>query len=338
MCRNSCRRSTWSPATSSIGTISGGSPVILGSPSTIVVSLPNAFMLSFVRPLATFASIRFMFAFMSFAPAWRRISAISSSTSIREYQSGRFPIAENVRMLSRYERPTSRLIASRCFSSKPRSRPATAKLATSRLTSHSNGPGKRLVEVVEAEDELPIGRGIAAEVREVRVAAELRVQPRPRPAREIGRHQVRSAAVERERRDEHAAVANGHELGHAGLRLLLEQLDRVGAMGRRLPVAVRRTRHLGARRLAASGALCDGEVLDATADSRSLRGSYLVAATFLVVRCRFLVLSVVCLHHQILVTGAHSSTLPFVSPSIRRTIMSQACRALSSAGRDKRCP
>ena len=158
-------------------------------------------------------------------------------------------------MFSRYDRPTSRLIAARCFSSKPRSRPATAKLATSRLTSHSNGPGKRLVEVVEAEDELAVGRGEAAEVRQVGVAAELRVEPGPRARREIRGHQVRGAAVERERRDEHAAVADRNELRHAGLRLLLEQLDGVGAMQGGLPVAVRRARHLGARRLAARRAL-----------------------------------------------------------------------------------
>ena len=42
---------------------------------------------------------------------------------------------------SRYERTTARLIDRRRFASKPRSRPATAKLATSRFTSHSNGPG-----------------------------------------------------------------------------------------------------------------------------------------------------------------------------------------------------
>ena len=50
-------------------------------------------------------------------------------------------MAANSRIASRYERPTSRLIDRRRFASKPRSRPATAKLATSRLTSHSNGPG-----------------------------------------------------------------------------------------------------------------------------------------------------------------------------------------------------
>ena len=99
-------------------------------------------------------------------------------------------------------------------------------------------PGKRLVEVVEAEDDLAIRRREAPEVREVRVTAELRVQRRPWPTREIGGHQVRGTAVERERRDEHPAVADRYELEHATLCLLLEQLDRVRAMGHRLPVAV----------------------------------------------------------------------------------------------------
>jgi hypothetical protein len=43
--------------------------------------------------------------------------------------------------MRRLDRVTARLIDCRCFASKPRSRPATAKLATRRLTSHSNGPG-----------------------------------------------------------------------------------------------------------------------------------------------------------------------------------------------------
>ena len=44
--------------TSSIGTISGGSPTIRSSPSTTSVSFPNALTLSLVRPLAMFASAR----------------------------------------------------------------------------------------------------------------------------------------------------------------------------------------------------------------------------------------------------------------------------------------
>ena len=39
---------------------------------------------------------------------------------------------------------------------------------------------KRLVEVVEAEDEPPVRRSKAAEVREVRVSAELNLEAGPR--------------------------------------------------------------------------------------------------------------------------------------------------------------
>ena len=146
------------------------------------------------------------------------------------------------------------------------------------------GAGERLVEVVDAEHHSPVGRGEAAEVRQVGVAAELRVEARPRARREIRRHQVGGAAVERERRDEHAAVADRDELGNARLRLLLEQLDRVGAVEGGLPLAVRGARDLGARRLAARCALGDGEVLDPVPAAVRF-GAALVAAPVLLVIC-----------------------------------------------------
>ena len=46
-----------------------------------------------------------------------------------------------------------------------------------------------------------------------------------------------AAAEERERRDEHAAVADRDELGDAALGLLLEQRDRIGARSRRPPIS-----------------------------------------------------------------------------------------------------
>ena len=124
-------------------------------------------------------------------------------------------------------------------------------------------PGQGLVEVVDAEDQLPVGRREGSEVREMRVTAELRVQARPRHSRQIRRHQVGGAAVERERGDEHPAVADRHELRHARLGLLLEQLDRRAPQGRSLPVGVGGTWHIATRRLAASRALARREVLDA---------------------------------------------------------------------------
>ncbi len=101
-------------------------------------------------------------------------------------------------------------------------------------------PGKRLVEVVQAEDQSPIRRGKHAEVRQVGIAAELRLETGARGRREVGGHEVRRAAVERERRHEHAPVPDRDELGHPGRRLLLEQLDRIASPCRRLPFAEHR--------------------------------------------------------------------------------------------------
>ena len=67
---------------------------------------------------------------------------------------------------------------------------------------------ERLVEVVDVEHELALGRAEDAEVREVGVAADLGRDPRSGCGREVGRHDHRGAAVERERRREHPAVAD----------------------------------------------------------------------------------------------------------------------------------
>ena len=106
---------------------------------------------------------------------------------------------------------------------------------------------KRLVEVVDVEDEPPVGRGECTEVGEVRIPAELDLQPRPRAVREIGRHWVGGAAEERERRHEHASVSNRDKLRHASGRLLLEQVDRIAPVRRRAPLAEDRAPHLGPR-------------------------------------------------------------------------------------------
>ena len=98
--------------------------------------------------------------------------------------------------------------------------------------------GQRLVEVVEVEHQRPIGRRVRTEVRQVRIAAELGVDARPRQPGEVGRHQVGGAAVEGEGRDEHPPVAQRHQLRDARRRLLLEQLDRTAPIWRRLPGSV----------------------------------------------------------------------------------------------------
>jgi hypothetical protein len=82
-------------------------------------------------------------------------------------------------------------------------------------------PGKGLVEVVDVEHELPLGRREHAEVRQVRVAAELNGDPRRRGWSEIGRHDQRRAPEKRERRGQHSPVSDRNELGDPVLPLLL---------------------------------------------------------------------------------------------------------------------
>ena len=77
---------------------------------------------------------------------------------------------------------------------------------------------------------------------------------------EIVRHDHRGPAIERKRRHEHPAVADRHELGHARLRLTLEQLDRIGPLARRLKERVARARDLSARGLAARDPLIHRQV------------------------------------------------------------------------------
>ncbi len=110
------------------------------------------------------------------------------------------------------------------------------------------GPGQGLVEVVEVEDHVALGRPEAAEVREVGVPAELHGDAGRRGVLEVGSHHRGGTPVESERGDEHAPVAKWDELRHPCLRLSLKDLDRVTPVAGRLPVGVR-----GARRLTASG-------------------------------------------------------------------------------------
>ena len=71
----------------------------------------------------------------------RPASGRASSTSTRAYQTSILRAAANRAISARYDPAVSSMPRSRSRRDKPRSRPATAMLATSRLTSHSHGPG-----------------------------------------------------------------------------------------------------------------------------------------------------------------------------------------------------
>ena len=120
---------------------------------------------------------------------------------------------------------------------------------------------QRLVEVVDAEHQSPVGTRKGTEVRKMRIPAQLRVQSRPRHPRQIRRHQQRRPAIERERRHQHPPVADRHQLRHPRLRLHLQQLHRRAPQRRGLPLGVRRARHLGPRRLSPCHSFRDGKML-----------------------------------------------------------------------------
>ena len=207
-------------------------------------------MLSFVWALATFLRKR-----LSLPLTCDFNSASSSSTSSRAYHTSSLRIRARSCMASRYDDATAMLTALRSESSNPRSRPATAKLAASRLTSHSKGPGKVSSKSLRLKTSLRSGAAKEPEVRQVRVPAQLNVQARARRTREVCRHQIGGAAVEREGRHQHPAVAERDQLGHAAGPLLLEEVDRVCPVGRRLPLAVHPTRRQLSRRPARLGPL-----------------------------------------------------------------------------------
>ena len=105
---------------------------------------------------------------------------------------------------------------------------------------------QRLVEVVQVEQQRALRRREHAEVRQVRVTAQLDVEPGGGGPREVGGHDLGRAPVEREGRDHHPAVTNRHQVLLAGGVLLLEQSHGVGTLGRRRPAFVAGSRRLRA--------------------------------------------------------------------------------------------
>ena len=144
------------------------------------------------------------------------------------------------------------LIGLRCLLSNPRSRPATAKLATRRFTSHSNGPGSVSSKSLTPKTRRRSGDANAAEVGKMGVAAELDVEARPGLAGEIRRHRIGRPTEERERGDQHPPVPDGYQFRHPRRRLLFEQFHRVASIRCRFPHTMHRAGHFGPRGLCRS--------------------------------------------------------------------------------------
>ena len=231
--------------TSSIGTISGGSLTILRLPSTTVVSFENARMLSFDRVLARLRSNTFR-RFRLICCGDQRRDRLEVDAGVPDVEVRHPPEVPDRLPVGARHRPVDHLPLLRVEAAVAA---GDGEAGDQPLDVPLERAGQRLVEVVDAEDQPPVGRAERTEVRQVRIAAELHVQARPRDARQIGRHRVRRAAIEGERRDEHAPVADRHELLDPRGGLLLEQVDGVEPLGRRRPLAMDGTRRRRTRRL-----------------------------------------------------------------------------------------
>ncbi len=102
---------------------------------------------------------------------------------------------------------------------------------------------ERLVEVIDVEDQVAVGRGKHAEVQQVRVTAGLHPDVGRGGMGEIPCHRRRRAAEVGERRGDHAPVPDRHKIRYPGLGLLLENGDRVRPVRRRLPLSMTRAGH-----------------------------------------------------------------------------------------------
>jgi hypothetical protein len=71
---------------------------------------------------------------------------------------------------------------------------------------------KRLVEIVDIEDELALGRSKTPEIGDVAIAASLHADACSWGTGKIGGHQRRGAAKEREGRGAHSGITNRQQL------------------------------------------------------------------------------------------------------------------------------
>ncbi len=123
-----------------------------------------------------------------------------------------------VRIARRYDFTVLVTMAEHCLASKPRLRAGDLEAGGQALDVPLERSGMGLVEVVDVEDERPLGRGEPAEVGEVGIAAELDGQARAIGGAEVVGHDRGGAPVERERGRSHAPVADRDELGRPASR------------------------------------------------------------------------------------------------------------------------
>jgi hypothetical protein len=122
-------------------------------------------------------------------------------------------------------------------------RAATAKLATRRFTSHSNGQGRVSSKSLTLKISLRSAEAKAPKFERCAIAAELHREAGVRQAGQIRCHRVRGATEVCEGRREHPPAADRNELGHAARALLFEQGNGIGPIRRRRPLSERLERN-----------------------------------------------------------------------------------------------
>jgi hypothetical protein len=89
--------------------------------------------------------------------------------------------------------------------------------------------GDGFIEVVDVENETAVGRFVAAQILDVRIAAELHEDTCMRLIGEIGSHDGDGTAEESKRRFRHPAVFERQKLWYASLRRSQENIDWIKA-------------------------------------------------------------------------------------------------------------
>ena len=219
-------------ARSSIGTISGGSATIRGSPSTHARQLgERRHAVLACAPWRACFSVRLTCFGLELRARTRSSALLDVEVRVPDVE-----VRSSPAKLAHRRRGTratvSSTICSWSLTAKPLSRAAISMLAASRLTSHSHGPGSVSSKSLTSNTSRRSGEANTPKFDRCASPQHCTRQPRARRRRQVAGHDQRRAAVERERRDEHPPVADRHELRHARLGLALEQLDRIGAVRR----------------------------------------------------------------------------------------------------------
>ena len=112
------------------------------------------------------------------------------------------------------------------------------------------GRRQRFIQVIDVEDHVALGRGKAAEVREVGVPTGLHPEAGAGGVGQVGGHEHGGAAIKGEGRLDHPTVANRHQVLQPALVGGQHQLDRIPALPGRFPAALVRAGHGVAQPLA----------------------------------------------------------------------------------------